>query len=100
MGGGGKVILALQSPEGIIMVYTGIAIGVDLTINHNHTEFRAEDSYIPHMVDTGYRTLTVQLEMSLDYMGGQMRTWADIHKPEEIEGRRQIDGSTEPRRLS
>lgn len=68
MGPGPQIIVAIKDGP-MVRVFTGIV---------------RDGSIMVHSVPTGRRTVKLEVEFDLDYQGAQMKTWADIKKPEEI----------------
>ena len=82
MGPGPQIIVAIKDgPQ--ITVYTGNVIDGSISIDTNTIDIDYE--MMTHVRPTGRRTVRLEVEFDLDYMGAQMKTWADIKKPEELE---------------
>ena len=76
-----KIIVAIQDgPKTTVL--TGLVIDGDLRIDYENEEINT-GIYTVH-VHTGRKTATLNVVFSIQDMGAQMKTWADIKKPEEI----------------
>ena len=81
MGPGPQIIVAIKDGP-MVRVYTGIVMDGSISIG---TETMDVDyGMMTHVQPTGRRTIRLEVEFVLDYQGAQMKTWADIKKPEEI----------------
>ena len=89
IGPGPKIIVAIQDGP-MTKVFTGIVLDGSITIDTETID--AEYLSMTHVIPTGRRTAKIEVEFVLQDYGAQMKTWADIKDPEEIEaGRRGIE---------
>jgi hypothetical protein len=77
-----KIIVAIQDEFGRTTVLTGIVQDGSLRIDYDHEELIA-GLYTTH-IPTGRKTATLDVIFDVQDYGAQMKTWADIKKPEEI----------------
>ena len=84
MGPGPQIIVAIKDGP-MVSVYTGIVSDGSISIKNETMDIGYENEMMTHVQPTGRRTVRLEVEFDLDYLGGQMKTWADIKKPEEID---------------
>ena len=81
MGFGPKIIVAIQDgPK--TTVYTGIVIDGDIQLDNDYADFTRD--LFTYSIPTGRKTIKMRVEFALQDYGPQMKTWADIRTPEEI----------------
>lgn len=84
IGFGPKILIAIQDISGITRIYTGIVREGSISIYYPHAEMRISDYTPPIQVRSGDPLAKLEVTFSLQYQGGEMKTWADIRTPEEI----------------
>jgi hypothetical protein len=77
-----KILVAIQDGPAT-RVFGGIVTDGSITIDYDHEEVPM-GIYVTR-VPTGKKTVRLDVEFDAQYIGADMKTWADIRTPEEIE---------------